>query len=325
MHLAAVHDRRPTEGRGRLSSQVESMRSRVNDTAEEIERLTAALEEAAEPRRPSRPARGRGGAAGRTRRRIRRSATSRPRGLVLPASGCRSWWPPSGPRSGRSLLEGPDDALSMGLQRMDGAATLLESSGSTDCSGGRRALTVEPGAEPRWPRRSVCRRRGRGARSRRCGAGPGAVAGGEDRSGWHRGRGRPGEAGRTTAAARDGPVGGRPGVGAGGTAVMVTRILDRVAVVETLSEAQQLVQQHPEVRAVTTSGELLGQHQRRGGRPRGRIEVQARSTKPSGARRCPAAVGQHRPLGNLPRRRPARRCGPCRSSQRGQGAAGAQQ
>ncbi|MCC5698462.1 hypothetical protein LH612_35545, partial [Klebsiella pneumoniae] len=48
-HLAAVRaiaDRR--EGVARLSSQVESMRSRVNDTAEEIERLTAALEEAAE-------------------------------------------------------------------------------------------------------------------------------------------------------------------------------------------------------------------------------------------------------------------------------------
>lgn len=285
-HLAAVRaiaDRR--EGVARLSSQVESMRSRVNDTAEEIERLTAALEEAAERAAEAEQACAEaeeesGGqdeddASLQQRyesaKQAREAARERVSELVAAERaaerGIASW-------------KARIDALSMGLQRKDGAATLLESEQVDGLLGAVAGLlTVEPGAET--------------ALAAALGSAADAVA--------VRGLADAVQAlellqeektGRAGIVVGDGPGSGRedwpqlPGTARWAVDLVsvpeelrsaVTRILDRVAVVETLSEAQQLVQQHPEVRAVTTSGELLGQHWASGGvdDQQSRIEVQA--------------------------------------------------
>ena len=58
---------------------------------------------------------------------------------------------------------------------------------------------------------------------------------------------------------------------------VVARVLDRVAVVEDLSAARELVRQHADVRAVTAEGDLLGADWAVGGsgRSQSTIEVQA--------------------------------------------------
>ena len=155
-HLAAVRavaDRR--EGLARLAGQVEALRSKTNATAEEIERLSTT------PRRGDRAGRGRGGRAGRgaggdrhrglRRRRARRA----PRAGQVEAQKAAQARVEELVRAERTAekdiasWKARVDALSMGLNRKDGAGVLLAAGDRLPGLLGSVAalLTVEPGAE----------------------------------------------------------------------------------------------------------------------------------------------------------------------------------
>ncbi|MFB9570545.1 chromosome segregation SMC family protein, partial [Saccharopolyspora hordei] len=154
-HMAAVRaiaDRR--EGAARLSGQVESLRSKVNDTSDEIERLSEALEEATaraeEAERALADAQEESGDqdsddAGLQERReaaaeARDAARARVEELVRAERAAEreiaSW---------KARVE----ALSMGLQRKDGTGALMAAGDRVPGLLGSVAalLTVEPGAE----------------------------------------------------------------------------------------------------------------------------------------------------------------------------------
>ncbi|MEU6270271.1 chromosome segregation protein SMC [Saccharopolyspora shandongensis] len=286
-HLAAVRaiaDRR--EGAARLSGQVESLRSKVSDTADEIERLSDSLEEATgraeEAERAQADAEEESGGydsddAGLQERRegaaeARDTARARVEELVKAERTAEreiaSW---------KARVE----ALSMGLQRKDGAGALMSSGDRVPGLLGTVAalLSVEPGAEA-----ALAAALGAVADAVAVRGVTDAVAALEllkadeagragllissavdvDRSGWPQ---LPGSA-RWAVDLVTAPDGMRGAV---------ARALDKVAVVGELTDARELVQRHPEVRAVTANGDVLGAHWAIGGSEdrQSTIEVQA--------------------------------------------------
>jgi chromosome segregation protein len=287
-HIAAVRaiaDRR--EGLARLAGQVEALRSKTNATAEEIERLSVSLGEArgraevaAEELAEAQEETGvEEGDDAELRERLAQAteadtaARERVEELVraerTAEKDIASW---------RARV----DALSLGLSRKDGAGALLAAADRLPGLLGSVAavLTVEPGAEAalaaalgpiadavavRDPYGAVAALEMlRAGDAGRAGLLVGGSTGTQDRAGWP--ALPPGA--RWAADLVHAPDALRPAV---------HRALDRMAVVETLPAAQDLVLAHPEVRAVTTDGDVLGAHWAIGGSEKARsvIEVQA--------------------------------------------------
>ncbi|SDC64732.1 chromosome segregation protein SMC [Actinokineospora iranica] len=287
-HLAAVRaiaDRR--EGLARLAGQVEALRSKTNATAEEIDRLSVALNEASERAEVAAEELAEAQAetgvedtddAGLTERHrhaveANDAAKARVEELVRAERQAErdiaSW---------RARV----DALSLGLSRKDGAGALLAAADRLPGLLGSVAalLTVEPGNEA--------------ALAAALGPVADAVAVAD-----------PDGAVEALRMLRAGDA-GRAGMLVGGPAVpldraswpplppnarwavdlvrapeallpAVHRALDRVAVVEGLPAAKALVGEHPELRAVTPEGDVLGAYWAIGGSERAQsvIEVQA--------------------------------------------------
>ncbi|WP_406689026.1 chromosome segregation protein SMC [Saccharopolyspora sp. ID03-671] len=274
-HMAAVRaiaDRR--EGAARLSGQVESLRGKVSDSADEIERLSESLEEATARAEEAHSALAdaeeeSGGQdsddAGLQERReaaaqARDAARARVEELVKQERAAEreiaSW---------KARVE----ALSMGLQRKDGAGALLAAGDRVPGLLGSVAalLTVETGAEAALAAAlgsvadAVVVRGVTDAvtalellKSDDAGR-SGVVVGSDadvDRSRWP----------QLTGSARWAvDLVSAPDELRGA----VLSALDRVAVVDTLDAAKDLVQAQPSVRAVTSAGDVLGAHWATGG------------------------------------------------------------
>ncbi|TDC99427.1 chromosome segregation protein SMC [Saccharopolyspora terrae] len=274
-HMAAVRaiaDRR--EGAARLSGQVESLRGKVSDSADEIERLSESLEEATARAEEAHGALAdaeeeSGGYdsddAGLQERRenaaqARDAARARVEELVKQERSAEreiaSW---------KARVE----ALSMGLQRKDGAGALLAAGDRVPGLLGSVAalLTVETGAEAALAAAlgavadAVVVRGVTDAvtalnllKSDDAGR-SGVVIGSDadvDRSHWPQ---LPGSA-RWAVDLITAPDELRGAV---------LSALDQVVVVETLDAAREVVQAHPSVRAVTSTGDVLGAHWATGG------------------------------------------------------------
>ncbi|RZS39323.1 condensin subunit Smc [Herbihabitans rhizosphaerae] len=286
-HLAAVRaiaDRR--EGLARLTGQVEALRSKTTATAEEIERLSTALVEAAEraeiAERELADAESESGHADtddaglreRHQRAVEANEVAKARVEELVTAertaekDIASW---------RARV----DALSLGLSRKDGAGALLAQGDKLPGLLGSVAalLTVEPGAEA-----ALAAALGPVADAVAVAAGDDAVKALELLRGNDSGRSGVLIGGASTAD-RNGwpslPGGARWAVdlvrAPDSLTGAVYRALDRVAVVDDLRVARDLVRAHPEVRAVTGNGDVLGAHWAIGGADRGQsvIEVQA--------------------------------------------------
>ncbi|SFS36245.1 chromosome segregation protein SMC [Saccharopolyspora flava] len=274
-HMAAVRaiaDRR--EGAARLSGQVESLRGKVSDSADEIERLTESLEEATARAEEANSALAdaeeeSGGQdsddAGLQERReaaaqARDAARARVEELVKQERAAEreiaSW---------KARVE----ALSMGLQRKDGAGALLAAGDRVPGLLGSVAalLTVETGAEAALAAalgavadavvvRGVTDAVAALELLKSDDAGrSGVVVGSDadvDRAQWPQ---LPGSA-RWAVDLVSAPDELRGAV---------LSALDRVAVVDTLEAAKDLVQAQPGVRAVTSAGDVLGAHWATGG------------------------------------------------------------
>jgi chromosome segregation protein len=286
-HMAAVRavaDRR--EGLARLAGQVEALRSKTNATAEEIDRLSVNLTEATERAELAAVELAEAqeetgiedsddaGLAERHERAVaaQKAAQARVEELVraerTAEKDIASW-------------KARVDALSMGLNRKDGAGVLLAAGDRLPGLLGSVAalLTVEPGAEV-----ALAAALGPVADAIAVASGDDAVAALELLRGSDAGRagivvGGYGEVDRTgwpslppgTRWAVDlvrAPEALRPAVG---------QALDRVAVAESLPIARLLVEAHPSVRAVTSGGDVFGAHWAVGGTSRVQsvIEVQA--------------------------------------------------
>ncbi|QUH04519.1 chromosome segregation protein SMC [Saccharopolyspora erythraea] len=287
-HMAAVRaiaDRR--EGAARLAGQVESMRSKAGATADEIERLSTSLAEAEERAEVAERAvadaeeesdgydsddaglEDRRATAAEARDAARARVEELVRAERATEREIASW---------KARVE----ALSMGLRRKDGAGALLAAGDRVPGLLGSVAalLTVEPGAEA-----ALAAALGAVAdavavsgvgdavaalellRSDDAGQ-AGVLVGGStvegDRSAWPALDG----SARWAVDLVRAPDGLQPAV---------TAVLDRMAVVDDLATARELVGRHPEVRAVTSTGDVLGGHWATGGSADGQsvIEVQA--------------------------------------------------
>ncbi|MCP2254240.1 condensin subunit Smc [Prauserella aidingensis] len=287
-HMAAVRaiaDRR--EGIAKLSGQVEALRSKNNATAEEVERLTSSLEEA-EARAEAaaeelEAARAEGGVedsddAGlqeRHQRAVEAADAAKQRVDELVKAE----------RSAERDIASEKarvDALSMGLSRKDGAGALL---GATDELPGllgsvAALLTVETGFEVALAAAlgpvadAVAVSAGEDAlpalrylkdnESGRAGLLLGGARGLVDTSSWPA---LPTGA-RWAREVVTAPDALRPAV---------ERAMDRVAVVETLDDARDLVLAEPSITAVTRDGDVVGDHWAVGGSAKDEsvIEVQA--------------------------------------------------
>jgi len=286
-HLAAVRavaDRR--EGLARLAGQVEALRSKTNATAEEIERLSTALVEATERAEASAvdlaeaqeesgiEDSGDAGIVARLDRakETQKVAQARVDELVRAERSAEkdiaSW-------------KARVDALSMGLNRKDGAGVLLAAGDRLPGLLGSVAalLTVEPGAEA-----ALAAALGPVADAVAVASGDDAVAALELLRGSDAGRagivvGGYGHADRSGWPVL--PPGARWAVdlvrAPEALRPAVAQALDKVTVVESLPIARLVVEAHPSVRAVTHQGDVLGAHWAVGGTSRAQsvIEVQA--------------------------------------------------
>ncbi|MBB4908334.1 chromosome segregation protein SMC [Actinophytocola algeriensis] len=290
-HMAAVRavaDRR--EGLARLAGQVEALRSKTGATAEEIDRLSVNLAEATERAELAAvelaEAQEETGIedsddAGLADRHLRaveaqKAAQARVEELVraerTAEKDIASW-------------KARVDALSMGLNRKDGAGVLLAAGDRLPGLLGSVAalLTVEPGAEA-----ALAAALGPVADAVAVATGDDAVAALELLRGSDAGR-----AGIVVGGWSDGtghhdrtnwpvlPQGARWAVdlvrAPEALRPAVAKALDKVAVVESLPIARLIVDAHPSVRAVTPDGDVLGAHWAVGGTSRAQsvIEVQA--------------------------------------------------
>ncbi|MEU4803501.1 chromosome segregation protein SMC [Actinosynnema sp. NPDC023587] len=284
-HLAAVRaiaDRR--EGLARLSGQVEALRSKTSATAEEIERMSVALAEAVErsevvaqefaeareitgtededdiglDERHRHAAEADAAARGRVEELVKAERTAE--------RGIASW-------------QARVDALSLGLTRKDGAGALLASRLPGLLGSVAALLTVEPGFEVALAAAlgpvadAVAVRSGSDALAalellKEQDAGrAGVLVGGSapaDRPSWPA---LPHGARWAVELVRS-PEALRPAL---------HRALDRLAVVDGLAGARDLVEAHPDVRAVTHEGDVFGADWAVGGSGRSQsvIEVQA--------------------------------------------------
>ncbi|WP_438388363.1 chromosome segregation protein SMC [Actinopolyspora saharensis] len=284
--VRAIADRR--EGAARLSGQVESMRSKVSATDEEIERLASSVTEAEQRAAAAQQAydeavsegggqddTGESDAQQRydTAVRARDTAQERVNELVAAERATEreiaSW-------------QARVDALSIGLSRKDGAGALLEAGERVPGLIGSVAalLSVEPGFE-------VALATALGAVAEAV-----VVRGVSDAATALRvlKNDEAGSSGLLVCSTEE-PA-GDPWPELDGTArwavelirapeellPTLTALLDRVAVVDDLDRAEALVSAHPEVRAVTGEGDLLGGNWSSGGateRSGGLIETRA--------------------------------------------------
>lgn len=286
-HMAAVRaiaDRR--EGIAKLSGQVEALRSKSAATAEEIERLTSGIDEAMARAETAAEelerARAEGGVeesddAGLRERHDRaveanNAAKARVEELVKAERAAER-----DIASERARV----DALSMGLNRKDGAGALLAAADELPGLLGSVAalLTVDPGYEV--------------ALAAALGPVADAVAvqGGEDAVAAlrHLKETESGRAGVLVGGEQAAVPSGWPALPDGARWARdvvrapdalrgaVERALQRVAVVNSLDQARAFVREHPEVTAVTRDGDVLGAHWAVGGSAKDEsvIEVQA--------------------------------------------------
>jgi chromosome segregation protein len=286
-HIAAVRaiaDRR--EGMARLSGQVEALRSKANATAEEVDRLSVTVEEAGE--RAEVAAAELAEAAeqhtedetddGELRERHERAVAAND------AAKARIVELQKEERTAEQQIASEKarvDALSMGLKRKDGAGALLAANDRLPGLLGSVAalLTVEPGAEA-----ALAAALGPVADAV-------AVASGADASAAlnllkDNDFGRAGIVIGGADSAGDGPD---PSLPPGARLAVhlvdappsllpaVRRALRGVVVVETLDAARELVAAQPQLRAVTTDGDVFGADWAVGGSERSQstIEVQA--------------------------------------------------
>ncbi|SDM95151.1 chromosome segregation protein SMC [Allokutzneria albata] len=286
-HMAAVRavaDRR--EGLARLGGQVEALRSKTGATAEEIERMSVALAEARERAEQAQlefeETRAETGVeedadtglAGRKDAAVEEHRQARARVEELVAAERKA-------EREIASWKARVDALSLGLNRKDGAGALLASAGKLPGLLGSVAalMTVEPGAEV-----ALAAALGAIADAVAVAAPSDAVAALEllrtsdsgragmligggvepERSGWP--VLPPGA--RWAVDLVQAPQALRPAL---------TRALDRLAVVDDLAAARALVERFPGVRAATVEGDVLGADWAVGGSGRSQsvIEVQA--------------------------------------------------
>ncbi|HEY1574982.1 MAG TPA: chromosome segregation protein SMC [Pseudonocardiaceae bacterium] len=287
-HLAAVRavaDRR--EGLARLAGQVEALRSKTNATGEEIERLSAVLAEAGERAEQAghelaEAQQVAGGEESDDAELVERHQQVVRAGEVATARVDELARAERRAEQDIASWKARVDALSIGLTRKDGAGALLAAGDRLPGLLGSVAalLTVEPGAEVALAAAlgqvadAVAVASGddavaalellRGNDSGRAGLLVGGAAAGSDRHDWPA---LPGGARWAVDLVRA-PDSLRPAV---------ARALDRMAVVADLPAARGLVAAHPDVRAVTTDGDLLGADWAFGGsgRSQSTIEVQA--------------------------------------------------
>ncbi|MEU5695486.1 chromosome segregation protein SMC [Actinosynnema sp. NPDC020468] len=284
-HLAAVRaiaDRR--EGLARLSGQVEALRSKNNATADEVERLSVALAEAVERSEVVRQELAQAQEVTGTEDEDDEGVDERHR-LAVEADGAARARVEELVRAERTAerdiasWKARVDALSLGLTRKDGAGALLASRLPGLLGSVAALLTVEAGAEV-----ALAAALGPIADAVAVASGSDAVAalellkeqdggragllvggfGAVDRSGWP----------VLPAGARwavdlvHAPEALRPAL---------HRALERLAVVDELGTARELVETWPAVRAVTREGDVLGADWAVGGSQRSQsvIEVQA--------------------------------------------------
>ncbi|PRX48349.1 condensin subunit Smc [Prauserella shujinwangii] len=287
-HMAAVRaiaDRR--EGIAKLSGQVEALRSKSSATADEIERLTAGIEEATARAEAAaedlEQARAEGGVEDsddadlreRHDRAVRANDAAKERVEELVKAERAA-------ERDIASEKARVDALSMGLKRKDGAGALLAAGDDLPGLLGSVAalLTVDAGYEVALAAAlgpvadAVAVQAGADAvaalrylkdtESGRAGLLLGGAPGTVDTSGWPA---LP-QGARWAREVVRAPDALRPAV---------ERALERVAVVGDLDTARGLVAAHPDVSAVTTDGDVLGSHWAVGGSARDEsvIEVQA--------------------------------------------------
>jgi len=287
-HMAAVRavaDRR--EGVAKLTGQVEALRSKTGATAEEIERLTAGIDEAVARAEQAAEelelAKAEGGdsdvdgaeAAERLEQCMRANDAAKQRVEELIAAERAT---EKEIATHRATVE----ALSRGLRRKDGVGALLKAGDELPGVLGSVAalLTVEPGFEA-----AIAAALGPVADAVAVQAGEDAVSALEYLKTHDSGR-----AGILLGGADDSGLPGRPSLPSGARwAVDVVQAPERlqsavraalhdVAVVEGLVSAMALVSEHPELRAVTTEGDVFGAHWAAGGSKASTesvIEVQA--------------------------------------------------
>ena len=260
----AAADRR--EGLAKLAGKVNALRSRASAGGDEIARLGAAAsqarERAAAARSELEAASGEVGALdqgeldldSRHEAALARHAETARR-LTELTEQLRA------AEQQRSTWSARRDALALGLTRKDGAGTLLADAlpwpaglgGRVAVGGirlrGRRRRRAGSGRR-RGRRRVDGRRRYRAAPAEVGGRRPGRLA---DR--WRATIRRPA---RPTGRCQRRPLGAGRGDSRGQLRAAMTAVLDRVAVVDTLDEAERLVAERPGLRAVTRDGDLLG-------------------------------------------------------------------
>ncbi|GAB3563982.1 chromosome segregation protein SMC [Amycolatopsis endophytica] len=287
-HMAAVRaiaDRR--EGLAKLTGQVEALRSKNSATSDEIDRLTASIDEAAARAEIAveelEEARAEGGVEesddadlqDRHDRAVQANQAAKARVEELVKAERQA---------DREIAseKARADALSMGLRRKDGAGALLGASDQVPGLLGSVAalLSVEPGHEV-----ALAAALGPVADAVAVEGGDQAIAALKFLKDNDSGRAGVllGGASYTVDTASwpalpDGARWARDVVTAPGPLrPAVARALDRMAVVDSLETAQRLVAAHPEVSAVTAEGDVFGSHWAVGGSGRSEsvIEVQA--------------------------------------------------
>nr|WP_281373613.1 chromosome segregation protein SMC [Haloechinothrix aidingensis] len=286
-HMAAVRaiaDRR--EGAAKLRGEVDALRSKDTATEEEIERLTSGIDEAARRAEQAaeelEQARSEGGISdegdadldSRYEQAVqaRDAATARVEELVEAERSAER-----DIASEKARL----DALSMGRERKDGSAVLLEAGEDV---GGLLGVVAELLDVAQGYEVAVAAALGPASEAVAMRGTSEAVVALDHLKTQQAGRvgmllgGGPGAEAATWPALPDGAVWARDVVTPPETLRgAVERALDRVAIVEDLPAAEGLVRAYPEVRGVTLDGDVLGSHWASGGSVGGEsaIEVQA--------------------------------------------------
>ncbi len=286
-HMAAVRavaDRR--EGLARLAGQVEALRSKTNATGEEIERLSYVLTEAGERAEQAgyelaEAQEVAGGEESDDADLAERHQQAVQAGDVAAARVDELAKAERQAERDIASWKARVEALSMGLTRKDGAGALLAAGDRLPGLLGSVAalLTVRPGAEV-----ALAAALGQVADAVAVAGGDDAVAalellrgnnagragvlvGGAPASTRHEWPPLPGDA-RWAVDLVQAPESLRPAV---------ERALDRMAVVADLASARALVAAHPDLRAVTTDGDLLGADWAFGGSGRSQSVIEVRA------------------------------------------------
>jgi chromosome segregation protein len=298
-HMAAVRavaDRR--EGLARLAGQVEALRSKTNATAEEIERLSYVLSEAGERAEQAsyelaEAQEVAGGEETDDAELAERHQQAARAGEVATARVDELVKAERQAEKDIASWQARVDALSLGLTRKDGAGALLAAGDRLPGLLGSVAalLTVRPGAEV-----ALAAALGQVADAVAVASGDDAVAALELLRGNDSGR-----AGVLVGGAVEHTTQDWPALPDGATWAVdlvqapdslqpaVARALDRMAVVDDLASARQLVAAHSGLRAVTTDGDLLGADWAFGGSGRSQSVIEVRAAVDEATVRLAAA------------------------------------